>query len=65
MNHLHLSGYQSVPIDALDKSPLSGFWLCVGIQVNETIEELTLSYIELVSDENAHLWLLFGNQSSS
>ena len=36
-----------MPIDALDKSPLSGFWLCVGIQANETIEELTLSYVDL------------------
>lgn len=44
MNHLYLSGYDSVPIDAVDPRPMSGFWLCVGIQANETIEELSLIF---------------------
>ena len=54
MDHLHLSGYKSTPANAIDKRPMSGFWLCVAIQVNQSIKELSMSHIDLglKHDEN-------------
>lgn len=47
MDRLQLSGYRSTPADAIDKRPMSGFWLCVAIQVNQSIKELSMSHIDL------------------
>jgi len=48
MQYLHLSGYRSTPADAIDQRPMSGFWLCVGIQVDKSIKELSMSLIWVI-----------------